>query len=300
MHKFKLYLAEIRAPFFTASILPILLGTAVAWHYTGTIHWPYFFLALIGGMALHAGTNIANDYFDHLSGNDAANTEYIRPFSGGSRLIQKGLLRPIEVLLESLVFFALGILIGFYFLWVLGWPIFWLGVVGVFSGFFYTAPPFKLGYRGVGELVVGVNFGILMTLGAYLVQTGYYAWAPVIAALPLTLLIAAVLYINQFPDYHADKKVGKIHWVIILGRERAVYGYVILLTAAYAAVILGILFAGMPFTSCLVFLTLPLAIKAVAVLAKYFNEPAKLVPANAATVMLHALFSGLLVLAYIL
>ena len=300
MHKFKLYLTEIRAPFFTASVLPILLGTAIAWHYTHVIHWPYFFLALVGGVALHAGTNIANDYFDHLSGNDAANTEYIRPFTGGSRLIQKGLLKPIEVLLESLAFFALGILVGFYFLWVYGWPIFWIGVIGVFSGFFYTAPPFKLGYRGVGELVVGLNFGILMTLGAYLVQTGELAWAPVIAALPLALLIVAVLYANQFPDYQADKVVGKRHLVVLLGRERAVWGYMALLLIAYFLIIASVLWWGMPVYALIILFTMPIAYRAATVLRKNFASPLLLAPTSGATIALHMLFGGLLVLAYIL
>ena len=77
-------------------------------------HWGYFALSLAAGVSIHLGANIANDYFDHKSGNDEINKDYIRPFSGGSRMIQKGLLSPSEVLLGSLVFFALGVSIGLY------------------------------------------------------------------------------------------------------------------------------------------------------------------------------------------
>ncbi|MEK6645667.1 MAG: 1,4-dihydroxy-2-naphthoate octaprenyltransferase [Candidatus Firestonebacteria bacterium] len=297
--KIKLYLEELRAPFFTASIIPVILGTLIAWHITGTINWTYFILTLIGGILLHAGTNVANDYFDHKSGNDEANTEYIRPFTGGSRLIQKKLLTPKEVLSESLICFALGSLIGLYLYSQLGVFILVLGLIGIISGFFYCAPPFKWVHRGIGELIVGLNFGTLMCLGAYYVQTQTISIVPVIASLPVALLIALVLYINEFPDYNADKSVGKNHLVIRFGKEKAVTGYIIAMVMVYVIIIAGVLSGAIPILGLSALLTLTLAIKAMKTLKENFAGPSlKLLPANALTVQLHLLIGLLLSISY--
>ncbi len=164
--KVKNWVMALRVPFLTASLIPILLGTAIAWFATGTLYWGFFLLTLLAGLSIHIGTNVINDYSDHKSGNDEVNTEFVRPFSGGSRVIQLGLLSPLEVLSGSLLFFLLSALIGFYLAWTRGPLILVLGAIGVISGIFYTGGPFNWAKRGIGELLVGLNFGILMTLGA--------------------------------------------------------------------------------------------------------------------------------------
>lgn len=296
--KIKLYLQELRAPFFAASIIPMILGTFVAWHITSTINWIYFILTLIGGVLIHAGTNVANDYFDHKTGNDEANKEYIRPFSGGSRLIQKKLLTPKEVISESLICFTLGSLIGLYLYSQLGIFILVLGLIGIISGFFYSAPPFRWGHRGIGELVVGLNFGTLMCLGAYYVQTQTISIIPVIASLPVSLLIALVLYINEFPDFNADKSVGKNHLVIRFGKEKAVTGYILAMASVYVVIIAGVIIGKIPVFGLSSLLTLHLAIKAMKTLKENYAEPWKLFPANALTVKLHLYIGLLLILSY--
>ncbi|MFH1258543.1 MAG: 1,4-dihydroxy-2-naphthoate octaprenyltransferase [Elusimicrobiota bacterium] len=293
--KFLLCLEELRAPFFTASIIPILLGASMA-RLEQKIHWPYFWLTLIGGVLIHAGTNVINDYFDYKSGNDIMNREYIRPFTGGSRLIQRGLLSPNEVLFQALLYFFLGSLIGLYLWQKLGMVIFYLGLFGVISGFFYTAPPFYWVSRGVGELLVGVNFGVLMALGSYYVQTHTLKWPVVIAALPVTLLITAVLYINEFPDYLADKVVGKNNLVVRLGREKAVWGYILLLFFVYLSILFGVLSKSLPYFALISFITLPIAISSIQVLLKNFSRTENLAPANLAAIKLH-LFIGLILVA---
>ena len=212
----------IRIPFLTASAVPVLLGTAIAWAATGAIHWWFFLLTMIAGLLIHIGSNVINDYSDHKSGNDEVNREFVRPFSGGSRVIQLGLLTPLEVLAGATLAFLLSAGIGFYLAWARGPMILLLGAIGLISGLFYTGGIFNWAKRGIGELLVGLNFGILMALGAYYVQAQSFSWLPVIAAIPVSLLIAAVLYINEFPDYTADKQVGKKTLVVRLGREKAV------------------------------------------------------------------------------
>ena len=299
MKPFKLYLEELRIPFFSASILPVILGALIAWARTGMFRPDTFLLTLLGGVLLHAGTNVVNDYYDHVSGNDEANVQFVRPFTGGSRMIQKGLLSPREVLIEGLLCFALGSLIGVYLAFRVGKMVLFLGVIGALSGFFYTAPPLRLVATGAGEILVGLNFGTLMTLGSFYVQTGWLAWEPVWASLPLALLIAAVLYINEFQDCEADKAVGKNHWVARVGRARAVKGYAWLMGLTYVTILLGAVLGKVSLWALLGLLTAPIAWKGLRVAQRFFDDYLKLAPANAATVMVHLLTGVLLCLGYL-
>ncbi|MFQ6118075.1 MAG: 1,4-dihydroxy-2-naphthoate octaprenyltransferase, partial [Candidatus Bipolaricaulia bacterium] len=298
--KLKIWWMELRPSFLIATLIPLLLGAVIAWANTGTLLWPYLLLTLLGGLLLHGGTNMINDYFDHKSRNDELNREFVRPFSGGSRMIQLGLLTPLEVLCASLLCFGLGSSIGAYLAWARGPLILALGLVGTVSGFFYTAPPFRFADRGVGELLVGLNFGVLMTLGSYFVQAQRLDWEPLLAALPVTFLIMAVLYINEFPDYEADKAVGKATLIVRLGRERAILGYIAIMSATYLALGLGALSGAVSPYAALGLLSLPLALKGVCYARAYYERPFELVPANASTIMAHLLTGALLVAGYIL
>ncbi|HEM61759.1 MAG TPA: 1,4-dihydroxy-2-naphthoate octaprenyltransferase [Chloroflexi bacterium] len=298
--KVKTWLTEVRAPFFTATIVPIILGATIAWARTGTFHLGLFLLAMLGGLLLHTGTNVANDYFDHRSGTDDLNVEFVRPFTGGSRMIQAGLLTPKEVISGALAAFALACVVGLILAYVRGPLIIVLGLVGIFSGFFYTAPPFNLVSKGIGEFFIGLNFGVLMTLGSFFVQTGYLAWEPVVAAIPVGLLIAGVLYINEFQDAPADGAVGKDHLVVRLGRRKAALGYLALIVATYAVIVLAVLLRiTSPFT-LIALATLPVAIRAIGVARAHYDEYLQLVPANAATVFIHLLTGLLLSAGYLL
>ncbi len=296
--KLKNWAMALRVPFLTASIIPVLLGTVIAWFATGTLYWGFFLLAMLAGLLAHMGTNVINDYTDHKSGNDEVNREFVRPFSGGSRVIQLGLLTPLEVLLGGAIFFLLSAVIGFYLAWTRGPLILVFGAIGFISGMFYTGGFLNWAKRGVGELLVGLNFGVLMTLGAYYVQTQSLSWVPVIAAIPVSLLIAAVLYINEFPDYTADKQVGKSTLVVRLGRERGVILYALIMAGVYLSIGVGVATGFLPLMALLGWITLPLTIKAVQYARRYHSRPFDMVPANALTVTSHLAIGLLLTLAF--
>ncbi|MBN1348043.1 1,4-dihydroxy-2-naphthoate octaprenyltransferase [candidate division KSB1 bacterium] len=298
--KILLLLKELRAPFFTAVIVPTILGLAIAINHGLEINWVHFILTLFGVIFLHAGTNIANDYFDHKSGNDEANNEYARPFTGGSRLIQNNELKPREVLSESLFFYVLGAAIGLYFIFTVGIGILILGFAGVFIGYFYTAPPFRLVYHGLGELAVGVSCGILVTFGAYYVQAGHFSWEPVTAGIPIGFLIAAVLWINEFQDYHADKSVGKKHWVVRMGRQKAEKIYRVIMFAAYLVIVVASVAGWISIFALIGLVTLPITVKAIKIASREYDNPRQLVGANAATISTHFLTGLLLSLGYML
>ncbi|MFQ6134309.1 MAG: 1,4-dihydroxy-2-naphthoate octaprenyltransferase [Nitrososphaerales archaeon] len=298
--KIKSWVTEVRLPFLTASVIPVLLGTAIAGATAGVFNPLFFALALLGGVSLHLGANVLNDYFDHRSGTDDLNTEFVRPFSGGSRVIQLGLLTPLEVMIGGVFFLLLGAAIGVFFVWVSGWFILALMLIGLVSAFFYTAPPLNLASRGIGEVFIGLNFGYLMTIGAYYIQTQTISLEPLVAATPVALLIAAVLYINEFPDYAADKAAGKWHLVVRLGRSRAALGYLALITATYVSILLAVALQVMPVYTLIGLLTLPLSVKAVRYTLAYHSQTPDLIPANAATINVHLLTGVMLTAGYVL
>ena len=283
------WMVIMRLPFLSATIVPILLGTAVASRYTN-IDWFYFALTMLGGSLLHIGTNTSNDYFDHTSGTDEANYNYMVPFSGGSRSIQMGLISSKGMLYLSIITFLLSGLAGIPLIMKAGINILYLGFIGFISGFFYTAPPFRFSSRkGIGELLIGLNFGPLMVVGSFLVQTNgeiTHAFEAVLAGLPIGFLVAAIVYVNQFPDHDGDKATGKNNLVVVFGPERARIGYVLLVVGAFISIIVMALNGTFPMLSLMALITSVFSIYTIKILYKHYDNRL-LQPANAGTIALH-------------
>lgn len=296
----KIWLKAIRVPFFTATVIPVILGSVVAWYDTDNFIWMKFFLTMLGALLIHTGTNLGNDYFDHLSGCDRGNPNPT-PFSGGSRVIQEGLITPQSILYGALAAFMLGSVIGLYLNHISrGNIILLLGIIGVFLGLFYTAKPFRIGYGCFGELAVGIGFGPLMVAGSYYVQTQSLSFNVFLISIPIGILIALVLLINEFPDYLADKSVGKRTVVVVLGKKKAVILYHILLGLVYLSMISLVISNVLPPACLIVLLSFPLALKAFFVSKKNFDKIYELLPANASTIGLHSLIGLLLFIGIVL
>lgn len=296
----KLFIRTIRAPFFTATATSTILGTAIAWN-DGHLNLWHFLLAFLGVICANAGINTANDYYDHLSTDDEVNQE-LTPFSGGSRVIQEGIVPPRRMLVLSLISFALTVIIGLYLTWACGWPVLAIGLAAMFISFFYDAPPVKLAYRGhgLGELTTGLAAGPLAVCGAYYVQAQTITWPVFWASLPIGILTALILYVNEFPDYMADKTAGKHTLVVVLGKRRAVPGYIILLVIVYAIVVIGAVAGALPYAALLALLSLPLAYQAARGLRRHYDQTPQLIPAQAATIKLHLLTAVLLSASYLI
>ena len=272
---------------FTAAVVPVLLGTAIAaWH--GFFNPLMFFLALIGSIALQAGTNLINDYYDHVKGADNERS------LGMGGAIQRGELTPRQVFWGGIAAFALGSVIGLYIVSVTGEFILILGIVSVLVGFFYTAGPAALAYIGLGEVAVFIFMGPVIVIGAYFVQAGRVSWEALIASLPVGFLVAAILHANNLRDLESDKEVGKRTLATLLGRKRANWEYYLLICGTYIALILTVLFGVAPFLTLLALLTLPQAYKLMQRVA-ISTEPAALNPVLRKTAQLHGRFGMLLV-----
>ena len=283
------WMVIMRLPFLSATIVPILLGATVASRYV-SVDWFYFALTMLGGSLLHIGTNTSNDYFDHTSGTDEANYNYMVPFSGGSRSIQMGLISAKGMLYLSIITFALSGLIGIPLIIKAGINILYLGFIGFLSGFFYTAPPFRFASRkGIGELLIGLNFGPLMVVGSFLVQTSgdlTHVFEAALAGIPIGLLVAAIVYVNQFPDHDGDKATGKNNLVVVFGPEKARIGYVLLVVGAFVSIIVMALSGTFPMLSLMTLVTSIISVYTTKTLYKYYNNRL-LQPANAGTIGLH-------------
>ncbi|MCA1813802.1 MAG: prenyltransferase [Halobacteriales archaeon] len=297
-----------RPGWWPATLVPVLIGAALAWK---DEFFDPFFLGLCGAgaLAFTVGTNLANDWFDHRSRSDEGNLTPT-PFSGGSRVIQEGLLSPRAVLGLAGLAYAAGAAIGLAIALqlqaqhgtglaqVLG-----LGVAGFALGFLFSAPPVHLAHRGLGELAVGLGFGPLVTAGTYLVLRIAGSGGPVVTpeawllGVPVGALVAATLLVQEFPDAPWDARAGKRTLVVRL-RERAVLGYALLLALTYASIALAaLLFRAWPVLLAL--LTLPLAIQAWRGLRAHHAQPYRLVPTNVRAIALH-LATGLLLSAGLL
>ena len=283
----KVILLAGRPQYLGASAAPVLVGSALGYAVGGDFSFGLFLLATISIIALHAGANVVNDYFDHLSRNDWVN-EHPTPFSGGRQYIQKGILSPKATLLTGLGYLALGTGLGLiivaltHSLLILG-----IGVLGVFGAFFYTAKPFQLGYRVVGEGLIGLLFGILPVYGAYYLQAQSVDWLPLLPAVIVAILIFLVILINEFPDLPADSQVGKRTMIVALGIPACVQVYRWSLIATYLAAAMMLSRTETFFAGLFYLLTLPFAI-----FAMRAANPADLVKpglyrANQLTILLH-------------
>ena len=283
------WMVIMRLPFLSATFVPIFAGAAVASMLGYQVSWDWLGLTLLAGSLLHIGTNTSNDYFDHMSGTDALNYNYSnKGLNGGSRSIQMGLISPKGILIVAIVTFSLSAIIGVPLIMKSGLPILWLGLIGFFSGLFYTAPPFRFSSRkGMGELLIGLNFGPLMVAGSALVQTGQLLPEAFLAGIPIGFLIAAVVYMNEFPDYDSDKATGKNTLIVVLGPEKARAGYVALVSAAFASIIVLVLNGTVPMLSLIALLAVYFGFSATRTLYKYYNNRL-LQPANWGTIIMHS------------
>ncbi len=273
-----------------ASFAAMFLGACAAAR-GGALSWKWLALTVLGIFFIEIAKNASGEVFDFDSGTDlAVAAEDRSPFSGGKRVLIDGLLTRRQTIGIAAVSYLLGIAAGLLIVSYRGAPILWLGLVGVGLAFFYHAPPFKLSYRGLGELAVGLCYGPLITAGTYLVQRGSVTPEVILLATPLGLLIAAFLWINEFPDYRADLASGRLNLVVRLGRPKAARVFVAMMMVAAVGLTLLPL-AGIPVAVYLGALFLVPAAVASRILLQHAEVTARVIPAQAMTLLSFVLYS---------
>lgn len=239
------WLREIRAPYFAAIALPILLGSAVAWSQADAFDVGTFALSLLAGIFLQAGTNMTNDFYDYGE-------------SGGT--LPWAIIPPEQALQGALGFLIVGAMVGGIIALEAGPLVLLLGLIGIASGYAYSVPPIRLSGSGLGELLAGLNLGLLTTLGAYYVQTGVVDGIVFWVAAPVVLLMTAVLVLNGFQP----SKMERATLWARLGPSWAAAAYALPAIAAYALLIVAVAWERLPQLSLLGLLGLPLTALAIA------------------------------------
>ena len=247
MEKLRGWIGLSRPPFHTVGILPFILGTILAYRINSTISIEIFLIGVLGVILIMLSTYHSGEYFDYRE-DEISQRFYKSKFAGGSGVIQAGVMTRSVALWTSIISLllagAIGIILQFVF--KTGPYTLLLGFLGAFPGFFYSTRPIRLVQRGLGEIFIGFCYGWLPVASAYYIQTGTIH--PIIhwLAIPIGLTIFNVIFLNEFPDYAADKATGKKNLLNRLGKKNGNVLYVTFSLLA-SATMLASPFWGIPF-----------------------------------------------------
>lgn len=280
---------------FVMTVISVSVGSLLGLILLGQFNLFLAVLVLSGMIAIHAASNIINDYFDTFYGVDkpgAPTTLYrIHP-------LLDNVLSPLAIKVAAFSLYLFTILIGFYLITLRGWPVAAMAAIGALASLQYTANPLKYKYRGLGEVIVFLMWGPLMTIGSYFVQTGSWQGhqTVLVISVPLGIWVALVLLANNLKDMSYDYEMKIITVPIWLGREKAFKLFTGMAYSIYILSAAGIMWGILSGWALLVFFSLPLAIR----LLRSFNSMPQF-PHNAEplTARIFALYGGLLIISLI-
>lgn len=248
----KTWLKTARPFSLTASVSPVLVGTAVA-AYDGTFNAVRFLVALFAGLFLQIGANFFNEYYDYRYGLDSLES------LGSTTVIFRHEMTAAQVLAGGIGSFAIASLSGVALIFLSGPAVILFGLAGMGIAYFYSARPFKFATRGLGDILVYIAMGFLMTWGAYYVQIPRWSWLAFAASVPVGLLVTAILNMNNVRDYQDDLAVHKLTLPVRLGQVFGKRFHVFLLLGSYVTLTFLVLLRLLPLFSLVVWLTFPLA-----------------------------------------
>jgi 1,4-dihydroxy-2-naphthoate polyprenyltransferase len=273
-----------------ASMASLFLG-ACASAAEGPLHWGWLALTVLGIFCIEVAKNASGEIFDFDSGTDpGVAPEHRTPFSGGKRVLVESLLTRKQTIGIAAVAYLLGIAIGLVIVLYREPMVLWLGMIGVGAAYFYNGAPLRLAYRGLGELTVAFCYGPLICSGAYLVQHGTVTPQVFILSLPLGLLIGAFLWINEFPDVHADQKADKKTLVVRMGPQRASWGFAFIMVTA-GILLFELPVVGFPRSVWIAGIAIPPALLAARRLWVDYDHAQRLIPAQVNTLLAFVLFA---------
>jgi len=250
----RIWMMAARLRTLPAAIAPVLVGTALAYTLEDVFRPGAFVAAMLGSILIQIGTNLSNDYSDARRGADAEDR------LGPVRVTAGGLVPPTQVLKATYITFGLAALCGVYLVSVAGIELLFVGIASIAAGVLYTGGPRPYGYEGLGEIFVFLFFGIVAVAGSTFAQTESWPWEAFVLAVPVGLLAAAILVVNNVRDLDGDKRAGKRTLAVRLGRERGRTLYALMVYVAYLVAPLPWLLGSLSAWLLLVWLTLPPAV----------------------------------------
>jgi 1,4-dihydroxy-2-naphthoate polyprenyltransferase len=282
----RIWLMAARVRTLPAAVAPVLVGTSLAIT-EGVFRAGAFVAALLGALLIQIGTNLANDYSDARRGADAEDRV------GPVRVTAGGLVPPRQVLVATYVTFGLAVVCGLYLVAVAGIELLFVGIASIAAGVLYTGGPKPYGYEGLGELFVFAFFGVVAVTGSAFAQLEAWPWEAFVLAVPVGLLAAAILVVNNVRDIDSDRRAGKRTLAVRLGREPTRRLYALAVLGAYVVAPLPWLLGALSPWLLAPWLTLPLALALVRRVREHADGPT-LNEALAQTGMLQLAFSLLL------
>ncbi len=307
-----LWIRASRALYTITVLLPCCLGAAVAWQAGHPFNWMLLLLILAGMLFANIGTNFTNDYYDYRSGVDrldegrifkkGAEILYDNPLSGSGSGDACALyfFSPRTILASALTSLAATVAVGLYLVIRVDWRILPLGLVGVLMGYFYTAPPIKFGYRGLGDLICFLGSGPFPVVGTFFLFTGRITWSAVLAGIVAGLWVDAILYIGNVPDAEADRAVGKKTLSTILGRKAVRVLAPLYYGLAFGLLALGVIAGLFPVWSLLSLLSLPIVLRVLAITRRHYDDIHRFAPAILMTVQVFSISTVLMGTGFVL
>ncbi len=288
MSPLHIWLMAARPRTLPAAAAPVFVGTALA-ATLGTFKPLTFAATLLGALFIQIGTNLSNDYSDARRGADTEDR------LGPVRVTAGGLVPPRQVLIATYIAFGLAVLVGIYLIVTAGWQLLLVGIASILAGVLYTGGPRPYGYEGLGEVFVFLFFGVVAVTGTYFCQQKHLTWESFVLAVPVGLLAASLLMVNNVRDLETDRRAGKRTLAVRLGRPRARVLYAVMVYGAFVAAPLAWLLGGTGLSPWLLlsWLALPLAVPVIRVVRNRVDGPS-LNGALARTGMLQLVFCVLL------
>ncbi len=262
----RIWLMAARIRTLPAAIAPVIVGTSLA-GYQGAFHILRLIAALVGAIFIQVGTNLSNDYSDARRGADTEDR------LGPVRVTAGGLVPPRAVLVATYVSFGVAVLAGIYLIAVAGWQLLLIGIASILAGVLYTGGPRPYGYEGLGELFVFLFFGIVAVAGSYFAQTKHFVWEAFALAVPVGLLAAAILVVNNVRDIDTDRRAGKKTLAVRLGRANTRVLYATMLYGAYVLTPITWLFGPLDVWVVLPLLSLPIALPLIRLVRTHPDGP---------------------------
>lgn len=247
----KYWLLAIRPKTLSLSLVPVIVGIALAWRETQHFHPLAGLASLLGALLIQIGTNLHNDAKDFERGTDTEER------LGPPRATAQGWLTVAQVKRGAHLAFGLAFLIGLYLIWHGGWPILTIGLLSLLAGYAYTGGPKPIAYSASGELFVFLFFGLAAVMGSYYLQALSLSLNALITACAIGLQAAAVLLVNNYRDLESDRKAGKLTLANRLGTQGSKRFYAGLMLIPF---LLPVLLQRLTAELWLVWLAFPLAL----------------------------------------
>ncbi|MBG7610402.1 MAG: prenyltransferase [Anaerolineae bacterium] len=282
---FRTWIQSFRLKFLPQGVLPVFLGSIIAWYQTGKFDPGLFTLAVIGSACVQIGLTLLNDTLDYVYGTDKSTTSEKNPFSGGSGVLVDGLLHPNKTLTVVKLFYSVAAIIGGYLTFRVGIGIFWIALLGLFLSVCYSVKPLRLAYRGIGEFAMLIGYGPTIALGASYLQTGVFSAQAGLAGLVPGLLMWSMILVNEIPDYKEDLRANKLNLTVRFGPNVTRWLYIISLSGVYIFIVCGALGGLFPKWTLLGLASLPIAVRSFRVVLNHYLNPNAIFPANHAMVL---------------